>query len=177
MAAPLRQPRWGRARTVRPSAWWADVVLLAGIAAVLAVIHHVGAQWSGELRPVVAIDPSLTALPRYALLSLARGLVAYALSLAFTLVYGYWAAHDKVSERVLMPLLDVRPRVAVARLRNAAGIVGAGLPIASHEMMRGACHSYSEPQMSRAIRNRGTTIDTSDPATPLLTDLALDDLD
>ena len=65
----------------------------------------------------------------------------------------------------------------VSRARSWDVEAGAGLPIASHEMMRGACHSYSEPQMSRAIRNRGTTIDTSDPATPLLTDLALGDLD
>jgi hypothetical protein len=37
--------------------------------------------------------------------------------------------------------------------------------------MRGACHSYSEPQMSIAIRNGGTTIDTSAPSTPLLSDM------
>lgn len=59
----------------------------------------------------------------------------------------------------------------VSRARPWDVEAGAGLPVGTHEMMRGACHSYSEPQMSRAIRNRGTTIETSDPATPLLTDL------
>lgn len=48
---------------------------------------------------------------------------------------------------------------------------GAGKPVAHHVMMRGACHSYSEPQMSVAVRNHGNVIDTSDPAVPLVADL------
>ena len=48
---------------------------------------------------------------------------------------------------------------------------GAGKPVAHHVMMRGACHSYSEPAMSQAIRNHDNVIDTSDPAVPLVADL------
>ena len=48
---------------------------------------------------------------------------------------------------------------------------GAGKPVSHHVMMRGACHSYSEPQMSVAIRNHDNVIDTSDPAVPLVADL------
>jgi hypothetical protein len=59
----------------------------------------------------------------------------------------------------------------VSRARRWNVEASAGRPVADHDGMRGACHSYSEPQMSVAIRNRGTTIDTSDPATPLLEDM------
>lgn len=59
----------------------------------------------------------------------------------------------------------------VSRARSWDVEAGADRPVSHHTMMRDACHSYSEPQMSVAIRNRGTTIDTSDPAVPLLTDL------
>lgn len=47
----------------------------------------------------------------------------------------------------------------------------AGRTVSHHTMMRGACHSYSEPQISVAVRTGGTTVDTSDPATPLLADM------
>src|SRR5262245_14465957 len=39
--------------------------------------------------------------------------MAYALSLAFALVYGYWAAKDRVAERVLIPLLDILQSIPV----------------------------------------------------------------
>lgn len=59
----------------------------------------------------------------------------------------------------------------VSRAREWDVEAGADKPVAHHTMMRGACHSYSEPQISMAIRQRGMTIDTSDPHVPLLTDL------
>jgi NitT/TauT family transport system permease protein len=60
-----------------------------------------------------AIDLSAWALPRYTFYSLLRGLVAYALSLLFTLTYGYWAAKDRVAQRVLVPLLDILQSIPV----------------------------------------------------------------
>lgn len=59
----------------------------------------------------------------------------------------------------------------VSRARSWNVEAGADKPVAHHTMMRDACHSYSEPQLSMAIRTRGTTIDTSDPAVSLLSDL------
>ena len=53
------------------------------------------------------------ALPWYALLSLGRMTAAYALSLLFTLVYGYVAAYSPRAERVMMPLLDVLQSVPI----------------------------------------------------------------
>jgi NitT/TauT family transport system permease protein len=59
------------------------------------------------------IDLSPWALPRYTFYSLLRGLIAYVLSLLFTLTYGYWAAKDLVAQRVLIPLLDILQSIPV----------------------------------------------------------------
>ena len=92
---------------------WVDLVLLAAVGGAIFGLTRVSAQWTGALRPVVDIDLSPSALPGYALYSLCRGLAAYALSLAFTLVYGYWAAKDAVAERVLIPTLDILQSIPV----------------------------------------------------------------
>jgi NitT/TauT family transport system permease protein len=67
--------------------------------------------------PVVLKGPeislSLMVLPWYALLSIGRMLAAYALSLLFTLVYGYAAARYRRAEPVLLPLLDVLQSVPI----------------------------------------------------------------
>ncbi|HET7826299.1 MAG TPA: ABC transporter permease subunit [Anaeromyxobacter sp.] len=90
-----------------------DVLLLAGIVATFFGLVRLGAEWTGAYRPAVEIDLSFGALPRYALLSLSRGLAAYVLSLLFTLGYGYWAAKDKAAERILIPLLDILQSIPV----------------------------------------------------------------
>ena len=93
-------------------AWWGDTVVVALIAAAL----YVGV-WLARGSPTVVADPAITlatsALPGYALLSLARMAAAYALSLAFTLVYGRAAARSRQAERFLMPALDVLQSVPI----------------------------------------------------------------
>jgi NitT/TauT family transport system permease protein len=91
----------------------ADLLVLLGLAGLFIGVARVGHEWTGTLRPVVSIDLSPAALPRYAFYSLSRGLLAYVLSLGFTLVYGYWAAKDRLAERVLLPLLDVLQSVPI----------------------------------------------------------------
>src|SRR5512142_857832 len=92
---------------------WLDLALAAGLGAAIYGLVGLAREWTGALRPAVEIDLSLGALPGYALLSLSRGLAAYLLSLLFTLVYGYWAAHDRVAERVLIPALDILQSIPV----------------------------------------------------------------
>ena len=92
---------------------WTDLALVAGLGGTIFGVVRLAREWTGALRPAVQIDLSLAALPGYALLSLSRGLAAYALSLLFTLVYGYWAARDRVAERVLIPALDVLQSIPV----------------------------------------------------------------
>ncbi|MCS7240306.1 MAG: ABC transporter permease subunit [Candidatus Bipolaricaulota bacterium] len=61
--------------------------------------------------PEISLSP--TALPWYAFLSTLRMLAAYTLSLAFSLFYGYKAAHSRYAERVLLPLLDVLQSIPI----------------------------------------------------------------
>ncbi len=92
---------------------WTDLLVLAGLAGLVLAVIGISREWRGVLRPEVSIDLSPWRLPQYALLSLSRGLLAYALSLGFTLTYGYWAAKDRLAQRVLIPLLDVLQSVPV----------------------------------------------------------------
>src|SRR5512138_574388 len=86
-----------------------DLALVAALGGLVYTASHLVVGAALPLRPSVEIDLSLGALPGYALLSLARALAAYVISLA----YGYWAARDAAAERVLVPLLDVLQSVPV----------------------------------------------------------------
>jgi NitT/TauT family transport system permease protein len=96
-----------------PRTPWVDVLVVLVIAALVAGTVALARRWTAPLRPTVEIDLSPWALPRYTLLSLARGGVAYALSLLFTLIYGSVAAHNRRAERVMIPLLDVLQGIPV----------------------------------------------------------------
>jgi NitT/TauT family transport system permease protein len=90
-----------------------DVIMFgAGIALFYAVVN-VGHSWLGPFTPTVEISRSLTALPAYAGYSLLRITIAYVLSLAFTLVYGYIAAYNPRAEKFMIPLLDVLQSIPV----------------------------------------------------------------
>src|ERR1043166_6961628 len=51
--------------------------------------------------------------PLYALFSLTRGVIAYAISFLFTMAYGYVMARVMGAERVLLPLLDILQSIPV----------------------------------------------------------------
>ena len=89
-----------------------DGAILLALAAAL----YVGAHLALHAPPVVegpAISLDASALPWYAAFSVARMSAAYALSLAFSLGYGYYAAHNRTAERIMMPLLDVLQSVPI----------------------------------------------------------------
>jgi NitT/TauT family transport system permease protein len=115
-AKPLFKTIWGGAtaalvRTRKLTG--VDALVVIGLIGLALALLSVGREWTGELRPTVEIDLSASALPRYALFSLSRGLLAYVLSLSFTLVYGYWAAKDRLAERLLVPALDILQSIPV----------------------------------------------------------------
>lgn len=89
-----------------------DVAIFAGICAVL----YVGVRLA-IAAPAVVQGPDISlaprALPWYAVLSVGRMAAAYALSMAFSLIYGYVAAYNRTAERVLLPLLDVLQSVPI----------------------------------------------------------------
>jgi NitT/TauT family transport system permease protein len=87
-------------------------IFILGTGLVYGVVE-LARYWSGPLTPQVEIDLSARALPLYALYSVLRISIAYFLSLAFTLVYGYIAAYNRRAERFMIPLLDVLQSIPV----------------------------------------------------------------
>src|SRR5579872_1398713 len=90
-----------------------DVIMFAAAIALFYGVLVVGRSWFGPFRPAVEISRSVWALPAYAGYSLLRIAIAYFLSLAFTLVYGYAAAYHPRAERFMIPLLDVLQSIPV----------------------------------------------------------------
>jgi NitT/TauT family transport system permease protein len=89
-----------------------DALVFFSLAALLYLGAHLAFHAPAIVRgPEISLQPE--ALPWYALFSVGRMTVAYLLSLAFSLAYGYGAAHDRRAEKVLMPLLDVLQSVPI----------------------------------------------------------------
>ena len=108
----MRPLRFGPVLLRRAFPGLGDAMILAAVAALL----YAGARLAfGTPRAIAGpeIAASPRALPWYALLSLSRMTVAYALSLAFSLTYGYFAARNATARRILMPLLDVLQSVPI----------------------------------------------------------------
>ena len=93
--------------------WWIDLILIFGLIGLIFGMINVAGEWTGVHRPTVDIDLSPWALPKYTFFSLCRGMIAYILSLLFTIAYGYWAAKDHIAEKVLIPMLDILQSIPV----------------------------------------------------------------
>ena len=109
----MRRPfRFGPVSLGRPAFSAADLVIVAGLGAVLALAIRLA--WRA---PAVVAGPTISlawsALPWYALLSTSRMAAAYVLSLLFSLAYGYFAARSQAARKVLMPLLDILQSVPI----------------------------------------------------------------
>ncbi len=90
-----------------------DLLMFAAAIALFYAVLMVGRAWLGPFTPEVEISRSPWALPAYAGYSLLRITIAYVLSLAFTLIYGYTAAYNPRAERFMIPLLDVLQSIPV----------------------------------------------------------------
>jgi NitT/TauT family transport system permease protein len=90
-----------------------DLLMFAAAIALFYGVLVVARTWLGPFTPAVEISQSPLALPAYTGLSLLRITLAYVLSLAFTLVYGYIAAYNAKAERFMIPLLDVLQSIPV----------------------------------------------------------------
>jgi len=116
--------RVGALRTFSPYRLWSllprlepsalpDLLMFAAAIALFYGVLSVARNWFGPFTPSVEISRSPLALPAYAGLSLLRITLAYVLSLAFTLIYGYVAAYNPKAERFMIPLLDVLQSIPV----------------------------------------------------------------
>lgn len=92
---------------------WADLLGLAVLCGVIYGVTVVAREWTGPLQPVAEIHLEAGYLPLYFLYSLARGVLAYLISFAFTLVYGLAAARITGADKVLLPLLDILQSIPV----------------------------------------------------------------
>ncbi len=95
---------------------WSRLIDLAIFSAGLSLFYGlltIARHWFGPFTPVAEISHSPSALPVYAAYSLLRIAIAYVLSLAFALAYGYIAAYNAKAERIMIPLLDVLQSIPV----------------------------------------------------------------
>jgi NitT/TauT family transport system permease protein len=72
-----------------------------------------GVYWFQKPIPVVPISSSISALPLYAFYSIVRMAIAYALSLAFAVSYGYIAAYNPRIEPLMVAVLDILQSIPV----------------------------------------------------------------
>jgi NitT/TauT family transport system permease protein len=87
-------------------------IVFAGLALIYGLLSLVRYSMGPvNVQPVIHLYPG--ALPQYALFSVMRITVAYVLSLSFTLVYAYVAAHNARAERFMIPLLDTLQSIPV----------------------------------------------------------------
>lgn len=114
--AAVRSGARGGPWSLLPLGAWSrlsDVVLFAAALAALYAFAHVAHDWLGPAAPEVILQRSPWSLFGYAGASLLRLLIAYVLSLAFAIAYGYWAAYNATAERLLIPLLDILQSIPV----------------------------------------------------------------
>jgi NitT/TauT family transport system permease protein len=83
--------------------------LLAGFYAILWIAKF----WFSAAIPEVVIHLTPSHLPLYAVYSIVRIFVAYALSLVFAIAYGYTAAYNKRLEALLIATLDILQSIPV----------------------------------------------------------------
>ena len=91
----------------------ADVAILCLLGGAIAALVAFAREFEAPFRQAVQIDLCPSALPRYTLYSLARGVIALAISYLFALGFGWAAAKSRAAERVLLPMLDILQSIPV----------------------------------------------------------------
>ena len=109
---PARLLPWGNLAP-RASSLLTDLPIACAGMALFYGLFSLTRYWTAPLNTQAQIDLSPAALPVYALFSLARLAVAYFLSLAVSLSYGYVAANNPKAERLMIPILDTLQSIPV----------------------------------------------------------------
>lgn len=102
-----------RFSTNKPTSFFADVIFLLLACTLIYGLTHFGQEWKSSYNPNYKIDLSLVSLPLYSLFSALRGLIAYGVSLFFTVTVGYWAAKSPKAEKIILPFLDIMQSIPV----------------------------------------------------------------
>lgn len=110
-----------------------EAFVWCALAAVAYTLAAYAPRALGQSSAPVDIDLGASALPHYVGLSLARLTAAYVLSLIFTVIVGYLAAHNRIAGKLVPPALDVMqsipllsflPAVLIAMLALVPGRIG-----------------------------------------------------
>ena len=101
--------------TTRTRSWpvLMDAAVFCGVVAIFYAFSFVTRYWFTAPVAEAVIERSPRYLPLYAFYSLVRMFVAYVLSLAFALTYGYMAAYHKRAESFLIAVLDILKSIPV----------------------------------------------------------------
>lgn len=90
-----------------------DAIILVFVAACFSVVVYIGSGWHAEMLPSIEIELNPARIPLYAANSVLRILIAYMLSLVFSIWYGYAANKSRLHEKIMIPLLDVLQSIPV----------------------------------------------------------------
>jgi NitT/TauT family transport system permease protein len=116
-SSPLQHPRLHPfARSLVTSRTWPffiDFGIALCLLAIFFAIVHMGTYWLKTPVPVTPISHSVRALPVYAFYSIVRIGIAYMLSMAFAITYGYIAAYNPRVEAWMIGLLDILQSIPV----------------------------------------------------------------
>jgi len=100
-------------RPVRRGFGLADLVVLCLVGGTIAAVVSFAREFEAPLRQAVQIDLRPTALIRYTLFSLSRGVAALIFSFLFALGFGLAAAKSRLAEQLLLPVLDILQSIPV----------------------------------------------------------------
>ncbi len=109
----LQRPLARTLVTARSTPFFIDLGVAACALAVFFAVVSTGVYWFQKPVPVVAISSSIGALPVYAFYSIVRMVIAYFLSLAFAITYGYIAAYNPRIEPWMVAVLDILQSIPV----------------------------------------------------------------
>ena len=109
----LQRPLARTLVTARTTPFLVDLGVAACALAVFFAVVSTGVYWFQKPVPVVPISSSISALPLYAFYSIVRMTIAYFLSLAFAITYGYVAAYNARIEPWMVAVLDILQSIPV----------------------------------------------------------------
>ncbi len=90
-----------------------DAAIALVVLSAVTLLVLAASRWAAPLTPAVHIQLGVGMLPVYAGYSLLRMLLAYLLSLIFTLIYGHIAATNRRAETVMVPILDILQSIPI----------------------------------------------------------------
>ena len=109
----LQRPLARTLVTARTTPFIIDLGVAACALAVFFAVVSTGVYWFQKPVPMVPISSAIGALPIYAFYSIVRMTIAYFLSLAFAVTYGYIAAYNPRVEPWMVAVLDILQSIPV----------------------------------------------------------------